>query len=43
MDIHSKIGLNYAPHAASVPPFTSTNTFLASFTEEHQQREVTPS
>ena len=46
MEIHSikvKTGLYYAPYAASVPPFTITNTFLTSLTEEHLQREVTPS
>ena len=47
MDIHLKnvikYLLYYASHAASVPPFTQTNTFLASLTEEHLQREVTPS
>ena len=37
-----KILFYYASHA-SVPPFMQTNTFLASLTEEHLQREVTPS
>ena len=38
-----KIALYYASWKASVPPFTQTNSFLVSLTEEHQQREVMPS
>ena len=37
---YQKIKLYYASHIALAPPFTKTNTFHASLTEEYPQRDV---